>query len=212
MVLFLPPPIGRKEKMEEVNFLICTDFHASQRALAGLDRLLIKKECDAVLMLGDLINPWTAELPYVESFIKLVKETHSLPLFGLHGNNEPAEAYQIYRQRGINVHLESRQFGDYNITGIGGFAQLDEAGFEDLNPAEIIINRQTIFLTHVPPENIKPSSKGPLVHLSGHLHRPMYTKNAGDTLLVQCPAGQSGYVTSLNLPEKTVKFTKIFNS
>lgn len=191
-------------------FLITTDFHTSKKALEGLDRLLSKKQYDAVLMLGDLIYSRDDQLPYVKKFISLVKRTYSLPLFGLHGNNEPQGAWEYYRDAGINVHLETRQFKGYNICGIGSFGYLNEAGFEDLSVENLIINQQTIFLTHVPPRKVEPQLNGPLVHLFGHRHSLAYAKHVGPTLQVQCPAGLMGRATEIRLPSLEVNFIKLY--
>lgn len=185
--------------------LITTDFHDSKPALEGLQRLLDVKQYDMVLMLGDLINPRERELPYVKDFISIIQE-RGLPLFGLHGNNEPRGAWEYYRQTGINVHLENRKWEGYNICGIGGFGYLNEEGFEDLSIHNLIINQQTLFLTHVPPREIKEQKNGPLVHLFGHRHVLAYTKQVGGTLLVQCPAGIRNKITELELPTLKVSF------
>ena len=192
--------------MEETRFLVTTDFHASKPALEALDRLLTKKDYDAVLMLGDIINPRPRELPYVEDFCDLVMNKHGLPLFGLHGNNEPQEAWEYYRQIGINIHLETRQFRGYNICGIGGFGYLNELGFEDLSVNNLIINDKTIFITHIPPRKTEAQTHGPLIHLFGHRHTLQYTKQLGTTLQVQCPAGEQMKATELILPSNVVHF------
>lgn len=194
---------------KNLTLLIVTDLHASRQALNGIDDLLHEKEYDAILMLGDLINPTPVELPYVSKFIDLIKSKHKLPLFGLHGNNEPKEAYKIYRDAKINVHLETRQLGEYNICGIGGWGYLDEEGFENLSINNLILNEKTIFLTHLPPSKSTPPDKGPLVHLFGHKHVLAYCKQLGPTLLVQCPAGNLGRVTELELPAKKVRFLEL---
>jgi Icc-related predicted phosphoesterase len=187
--------------------LVTTDFHADQKALHGLDKLLSEKRYDAVIMLGDLINPNPSELGYVRDFIDLVRINHSTPLFGLHGNNEPIEAMELYRQTDINIHLETKQFGGYNICGIGSFGYLNEPGvFEDLSVQNLVINQQTIFVTHVPPRELKAQPHGPLIHLFGHMHVLAHTKQLGETLLVQCPAGIEGRVTELSLPDKLIQF------
>lgn len=192
-----------------MRLLIATDFHGNKRALEGFDRLLARKQHDAVIMAGDLINPRTDELPYVHAFIDLVKRQHRLPLFGLHGNNEPEEAYKIYRDEEINIHLETRQFEGYNICGIGSFGYLNENGFEDLSIENLIINQKTIFITHVPPRRVEPQAHGPLIHVFGHKHVLAFSKQLGETLQVQCPAGILGKVTEIELPSKTVRFIEL---
>ena len=192
--------------MQETTFLITTDFHTSKPALEALDRVLGSNTYDAVLMLGDLINPRPREMPYVEAFCDLVTKAHSLPLFGLHGNNEPQEAWEYYRQVGINIHLETKEFRGYNICGIGGFGYLNEAGFEDLSVNNLIINDKTIFITHVPPRKTEAQTNGPLIHLFGHRHVLQYAKQLGSTLQVQCPAGERLKATELILPAKEVRF------
>ena len=190
--------------------LITTDFHASKKALTALVDLLEKQSYDAVIMLGDLINPRPSEMNYVKDFIQLVQDKHKLSLFALHGNNEPREAWQYYRKTGINIHLETKQLGDYNICGIGGFGYLNEVGFEDLSVNDLIINEKTIFVTHIPPRKTEIVQNGPLIHLFGHRHSLAYTKQFGKTLQIQCPAGILGYVTELVLPEKKVTSRKLF--
>lgn len=189
-----------------MKLLITTDFHDSRSALAGLDILLDRTQYDAVIMLGDLINPRPSEMPYVHDFIDLVMKKHQLPLYGLHGNNEPEEAWRYYREVGINIHLENRQLGEYNICGIGGLGFLNETGFEDLSVADLRMDDKTIFVTHIPPQRLERSVGGPFLHLFGHRHVLAYTKQLGDTLQVQCPAGILGRVTELELPSKTVRF------
>ncbi len=198
--------------MESLTFLVTTDFHASPKALEALARLLDQKtDYTAVLMLGDLINPRPSELGYAQDFIELITEQHQLPLFGLHGNNEPEEAYQLYREAGINIHLETKQLAGYTICGVGGFGYLNEPGFEDLSVDNLIINQQTIFITHVPPRQVAATANGPLVHLFGHRHSLAYSKQLGNTLQVQCPAGNLGKITELELPAKKISFRTIGN-
>jgi Icc-related predicted phosphoesterase len=189
--------------------LITTDFHADQKALAGLDRLLSDNAYDSVIMAGDLINARVRELTYVEQFIDLIQTKYRLPLFGLHGNNEPKEAWLSYREKDINIHLQTREWAGYHICGVGSFGYLDEQGFEDLSVENLAINQQTIFVTHVPPRQIKPAAQGPLVHIFGHRHHLAYTKQVGATLQVQCPAGNLGRVTELDLPSKAVRFISL---
>ncbi len=195
--------------MQYTTFLITTDFHANKKAFTGVDSLLSQKTYDAVLMLGDLINHRPSEMPYVEAFCEMVMKTHSLPLFALHGNNEPQEAWEYFRKIGVNIHLETKEFRGYNICGLGSFGYLDEAGFEDLSLDNLIINEKTIFITHVPPRKAEVPTHGPLVHLFGHMHSLQYTKQLGPTMLVQCPAGELGQVTELVLPAKEVKFVQL---
>lgn len=195
--------------MQDVTFLVTTDFHGNRQALNDLAKLLDRKTYDAVIMAGDLINPRQDELPYVYDFIELIKDKHQLPLLGLHGNNEPEEAYAIYREADINIHLQTRQFAGYNICGIGSFGYLNESGFEDLSVENLIINERTIFVTHVPPRRVEPQVHGPLVHLFGHKHVLAFCKQIGPTLQVQCPAGILGKVTELHLPSKTVEFISL---
>ncbi len=209
--LFCQPPsvvYNGLAMTNELTLLITTDFHADKKALAGLTQLLDQTTYDAVIMAGDLINPDQRELPYVTSFINLIKK-HQLPLFSLHGNNEPEEAYQLYREAGINIHLETKAFAGYNICGIGGYGYLNENGFADLSINNLIINEKTIFVTHVPPRVYRPTSLGPLVHLFGHLHVRAYAKQVGKTLLIQCPAGQQGKVTTLKLPGLETRFVEL---
>lgn len=192
--------------MQKLAFLITTDFHGNKRALGGLDELLQQKHYDAIIMAGDLINPRVNEMPYVREFIACIKDKHALPLFGLHGNNEPQEAWEYYRKEAINIHLETKEFQGYNICGIGGFGYLNEPGFEDLSVENLIINENTIFVTHIPPRSAEVKESGPLVHIFGHKHVLAYTKQVGRTLQIQCPSGTLGKVTELTLPEKKVNF------
>lgn len=188
-----------------MKFLVLTDFHASSKALKGLAALLTQNEYDAVLSLGDVINPDSRELPYVDQYINTIKHAQ-LPLFAIHGNNEPEAAYKKYRESDINVHLETKTFNGYNICGLGSFGYLNENGFEDLSVDNLIINEKTIFLTHVPPRTVEPQPHGPLIHLFGHKHSLAFSKQVGPTLLVQCPAGILGRVTELELPSKQVTY------
>lgn len=160
-------------------------------------------------MAGDLIDPRAQEMPYVEAFVTLVTKEHMLPLFALHGNNEPPEAMGYYREAGVNIHLETKKFGQYSICGIGGFGYLNEPGFEDLSVENLVINEQTIFVTHVPPRKDRELSKGPLVHIFGHRHVLAHTKLVGQTLEIQCPAGILGRATELTLPSLEVKFIEL---
>jgi Icc-related predicted phosphoesterase len=189
--------------------LILTDFHDSKHALRGLDALLARKQYDAIISLGDVINPRPAEFPYVKAYVETIQK-YKIPFFGLHGNNEPQMAWEYYRQAEINIHLENRQWDGYNICGIGGFGYLNETGFEDLSIQNLIINQKTIFVTHVPPRVSEAQRHGPLVHLYGHRHSLAFTKKMGETLLVQCPAGILGRVTELDLPSLEVRFVNIF--
>lgn len=197
--------------MEATKFLIITDFHTSKVAYEGLDKLLDRKKSiyDGVLLLGDSMNHTDRELPYVEQLISLLKNKHQLPLFGVHGNNETEAAMKLHRDTGINVHLETQQFNDYNICGIGSFGYLNETAFDDLSIENLIINEKTIFLTHVPPRKVESSEKGPLVHLFGHKHVLSFSNKVGPTLQVQCPAGVLGKVTELSLPSLEVQFIEL---
>lgn len=196
--------------MSELKLLITTDFHADRPALAGLRQLVGKQTYDGVIMAGDLINPHQSEMDYVKNFIGLFKDEYRLPLFGLHGNNEPEEAWRYYREAGINIHLENREFFDYNICGVGGLGLLNEAGFEGLSVQNLVINEKTIFVTHVPPKAGVIPARGPLVHIFGHRHTYEYAKKVNQSLMIQCPAGNRGRVTELILPSLEVKFVNLF--
>jgi Icc-related predicted phosphoesterase len=187
---------------------VCTDLHGQGRTLVSIDRQLNQKKYDAVFMLGDLCNTHDPRaLFFAEDFVDLIKK-HSLPLFVVHGNQEPESVRLLFQQRGVTVHFNARQLGPYSVVGVG---------YGDTFPLDPDFARGKILLTHEPPraamikQMVKRGSlpNAPLMHLCGHLHQLARVHEIGETLLVQVPSAESGRAAEVDLDQRKITFLRI---
>ncbi len=157
-------------------------------------------------MLGDLCNSHDPKaLSYASNFIDLIKDKHKLPLFVVHGNQEPSTVKFLYIKRQVSVHLLEATLGEYKIVGVG---------YGNTLPRDVNYAKGKILLTHEPPrakviaEMKKKGSlaNSPLLHFSGHLHSLSIIHKIGDTLLVQVPSLMNDRAVTVSLPSRQVKF------
>lgn len=192
-----------------MKILVLTDLHGQRDILAKLTIHLSQQRYDGVFMLGDLCNRHDIKaLEYAADFIDLITQKYSLPLYLVHGNNEPDSVKLLYQQKNITVHFNEKRLGDYQIIGIG---------YGDDFPTDPYFAKDKILLTHEPPRAAAISQmeqKGellnaPILHFSGHLHGMQTIRQIGRTVFVQVPSAMLGKAAVLQLPSIKVEFIEI---
>src|SRR5262245_58180319 len=151
-----------------MQIFVCSDLHGQRQTLWQIATHLKRNSYDGVFMLGDLCNQYDPNaLIYANEFITLIKN-FGLPLFAVHGNQEPESVRLLYQREGVSVHFSKKKLGDHQIIGVG---------YGDIFPSDPQFAYNKILLTHEPPRAaiikkmaLKHLPNAPFVHLSGHLH------------------------------------------
>ncbi len=192
-----------------MKIFVCSDLHGQKSCLVWLDRHFAKYNYDAVFMLGDLCcSDDPNALIYANDFINLVQVKYKLPLYVVHGNQEPNMVKLLYIKKLVSVHLLEKKLGPYTVVGIG---------YGNTLPSSVTYAKDNILLTHEPPKtavikNMQAKSalpNSPIVHLAGHLHSLARTFELGKTLLIQVPSLMAGRAAQLDLPSRQVRFILI---
>lgn len=204
---------------------VCTDLHGRHAALKGVERQLEHKKYAAVFMLGDLCQGHDLDaLRYARDFIDMV-DSFDLPLYLVHGNQEPVDVRLLYQQRGVTVHFNERKLDNYSIIGVG---------YGDTFPTDPKFAQDKILLTHEPPRSkvianmkqktnpdlstkvgaptkVSQFTNAPILHLSGHLHSIAKVHLIGSTVLVQVPAATDMRAAEIDLKTRKVNFLHLPN-
>lgn len=180
--------------------LLISDLHENRKALSQLNLLLERERFGALIFAGDLTNRSFTALKYAKDFFNIVKD-NKVSLFYIHGNNEPREVIDFFKDNECSIHLIPQKYSGFTIVGIGGF--MDEW---DSRVADSIAG--SIFVTHYPPRIDRVVFKNaPAVHISGHLHSREGSKKIQDTIFVSLPsAGAFKRGAILRIPEFKLEF------
>lgn len=183
--------------------LLISDFHQQNSVLKNLDNLFSKNKFDGIIVAGDLTSRTFDALDYAKKFEEIIKK-YSLPLYYIHGNNEPDNVIEYFNDRGYSIHLNPKKIYGYKIVGIGGFSEEYSANLDI---------KDSILVTHYPPISTdKHFKNSPKIHIFGHMHSLEYQKMHGKTLLVQLKAAMLNGAAILELPSFKVKFISIKNA
>ena len=192
-----------------MKILILTDIHGQRRVLSSIDRHLKYSNYDGVFMLGDLCNRDDSNaLQFANNFIDCIIKKHHLPLYCIHGNNEPDCVKLLYQQRDISVHFNPKKLVTYEVTN-----EVVGVGYGDAFPTDPQFARGKILLTHEPPrvatlrimETIN-FPNAPIIHFAGHLHSTEKIWQLKNLLFVQVPTAMTYKAAVLQLPESIVSF------
>lgn len=193
--------------MQKVKLLLIADIHSKKSVLKELNQFLRGNQFDGVICAGDIVStPDPQKDDFLNAFVHLITNLHSLPLFAIPGNNEDEANIKFLFDKKVSVHNKPKKFKGYTIFGIGGFGEdAIAAQFQRLK------SENSIFVTHIPPRRLTESEKekakkGPLVHVCGHLHGEGQVWKIGQTLVIKVPTAEWGKVSILELPSRHVKF------
>ena len=108
--------------MQDLKILCLADLHSQISALKNLDKYLENlngENCfDLVLFAGDLTNREKSALNFAQEFLNLMVK-YNLPLFFVHGNNEPVEVIDFFEKNNCSLHYRIKEFKGYKFAGIG---------------------------------------------------------------------------------------------
>lgn len=196
-----------------MKIFVLTDLHGRRAILPAIDRFLSKHKIGAVFMLGDLCdrNDENA-LSYASDFINSIIVIRNIPLYAIHGNNEPDSVKLLYQQKDISVHFNPKVIPTlYPTSGVG--YKVVGVGYGDVFPNDPQFAKGKILLTHEPPranslrqmESIE-LPNAPLIHFAGHLHTIAQIRQLKSTTFVQVPSAMFNRCAILELPSKIIRF------
>jgi Icc-related predicted phosphoesterase len=195
-----------------MKLLLLSDIHSKKSVLKNLNQFLSKNKFDGVVCAGDIVStPDPLKDDFLNAFVHLIVDLHSLPLFAIHGNNEDEANIKFLFDKKVSIHNIAKKFKGFTFFGIGGWGEdVVKDKFEKLP------NNNLIFVTHIPPrrltedekEKLK-AKKGPLVHICGHLHGRGGVWKIGLTLVIKVPTAEWDKAAILELPQRKIKFIDI---
>ncbi len=187
-----------------IKFLLFSDIHDDEEALARLILTSKKEKVDAVLCCGDITgnSRWFAEKTCT---------SFEAPFFFVPGNNEEPEILLELDKYEGNLHGKEKTFTSILLTGFG-FSnltpyhtpnELTEADLaKQLNSLKV--DSSTVFLGHCPPFGFFDIAHGkhagsaavrafietkqPLAYLCGHVHAESGISKIGQTTIIKIPA------------------------
>ncbi len=205
-----------------IKILAVGDFHGNSGAEANLSKFL-KRECDCLLLLGDLTNFGPPEV--AESIIELAKNTN-VPLFSVPGNCDPKSIVHVLEKHGVNIHGKCGKQGEVSFVGLGGsnltpfqsLFELTEVEIqEELASATWDTGKMWVLITHAPPHGTKVDQikegthvgsksirqyieqKQPLVSFCAHVHEGRGTDHLGRTLIINPGPITNGYAAEVDI-------------
>jgi Icc-related predicted phosphoesterase len=189
-----------------LTILALSDLHMQGRCLEYLDQALVREKPGLVLVAGDITERKTGAVDYLQSFLTLIKKKHRLPLFGVHGNNDSPEIFDLLEATGVSLHLRVREHAGWRFSGIGGWGDLSETVL-DTEEALRFNPEGTVFVTHVPPRrDLKLEDHLPLLHLAGHTHSTERIENLQGVPVIRLKTAMLGRAALIKLPEREIRF------
>jgi len=205
--------------MKDVNLLVCSDLHASEKALEMIGRLAVPDEYDLVLICGDFTT--FGSLDYVN---RLVKRINDVLVLAVPGNCDMPETVDLLEKKHANLHNKRVEFGGWQLFGFGGSIptssgmpfEVDENVIE--SSLRKIAVKQGVMVTHQPAYGMNDLGRSgkhggskailkiarefaPRLALAGHMHESRGTVTTGDTLFVNPGSARSGFYASVWLGE-----------
>jgi Icc-related predicted phosphoesterase len=189
--------------------LCVSDLHGLSRSLQSIDHALEHHKPDLVLIAGDIAEKRADSVSYLNSLLSIIKKKHRTQVFAVHGNSDSPDIFDLLEATGISLHLQVREFGGYNFSGIGGLGDLTEPVLDEqqalrFNPAN------TVFVTHMPPRRLPNLTRNlPLVHVCGHTHSTERLETLNGVPIIRLKTAMLGRGAILELPSMQVKFVDL---
>ncbi|MDH3365028.1 MAG: metallophosphoesterase family protein [Thermoplasmata archaeon] len=207
--------------MNDVNLLVCSDLHGSNKAKELIGNALEDDPFDAVIICGDFTTDGTTK------YVREVLETVSLPLLAVPGNCDSEAVVWLLEEHDRSVHSKRVELKGVRFYGFGGAPpspyrmpfEVDEKMIADKLRASAV--RGGVMVTHTPAYGFNDmSSSGhhmgssailevvqefrPRVALSGHIHESRGSEVSKGTMFVNPGPAKEGYYAKVRVG-KTVR-------
>lgn len=192
-----------------MKILIISDLHSDRDVLKSVGALLSNESFDLAILPGDITNREPNALRYAND-IDTLFNNHQLNYLMVHGNNDPPEVIEFFKQRGKNLHYKPINYASFEFFGVGGWG-------DELPPYKLCFSQKSILVTHIPPHTNPKGNKqafknNPLIHISGHLHQKEKVFVWGETIIINTPGlKDTNRGGVLDLPSKSIYFFKLPN-
>lgn len=204
----------------DVNLLVCSDLHASERALSMFRGLVSSEEYDLAVICGDFTTYGSPE--YLKKVLDLTKK---IMILAVPGNCYPPETVEALEKAHACVHNKQVDFGKWHFFGFGGSIPTSAAMPFEVEEKTIerslraIAVRRGVMITHQPPYGINDCGRSgnhggsksilniakefsPRLVLSGHMHESRGVANLGETTYVNPGSAKNGHYASIWLGEE----------
>jgi len=201
----------------DINMLVCSDLHSSDKALDMISKLAGSGEFDLIVVCGDFTTVGTTD--YVKRFLKGAGEVMVL---AVPGNCDLPETVEVLEKAHASVHNRRTRFGDWDFYGFGG-GVTTSSGMPFENEESVIeeaLRRVAVpggvMVTHTPPYGMNDLGRAgnhggsqavmrvvkdfrPKLVLSGHMHESQGSKQAEGTIFVNPGSARLGAYASVLL-------------
>jgi hypothetical protein len=205
-----------------MRILALADLHSEEFILEKLANLIERERFDLILIVGDITQ--NGPLSYAEDLLDVLRGEK---VWAIHGNMDTQQVVDLLERKGIFLHMQKAEIGEWNFIGFGGSSptpfntptEYEEWQiYEELN--KFRMNQKTILVTHSPPydSGVDKTSAGvsagsksirriieekkPFMNICGHIHEGEGETVIGSTRIVKVPAAMNGKALEVILGEK----------
>jgi len=217
-----------------MRILAVSDIHSEEEAASRIIALANSKKYDTVLILGDIIEPSTANPLGTPSFAEdlfTALISSKTKVYSVFGNSDIGVALG----KSVDLHAKKIQFAEFSLAGFGGSITRCGAPWLEFSEEEFYtgisklgIDNKTILMLHQPPFGIggfdKISSgvsvgsksvariideKKPAVVLCGHIHEQEGVARYGETLIVKVGAAMNLRAAEIEIKDGKIEARNI---
>lgn len=215
-----------------VKIMVFADIHGEFEKLSEMIDKISDRDFDAVVCPGDFTDMHNVPEGYSQMDIAeiVVQKLMSFgkPLFCVPGNHEPYDILDVFDEYGVNVHMNHKKLGDFEMIGFGGAATPFNTKFEPTEKEieeglECLSKRlkgRFILITHNPPygtvldktetgEHVGSESvrkfiekSKPVIAISAHIHEAGGKDSVGKSVLFYPGAVYEGYYGKITISDK----------
>jgi len=201
-----------------MRILALADLHSEEFILERLAKIVERERFDLILIVGDITQ--NGPLSYAEDLLDVLRGEK---VWAIHGNMDTQQVVDLLERRGIFLHMQKAEIGEWNFIGFGGSSptpfntptEYEEWQiYEELN--KFRMNQKTILVTHSPPydSGVDKTSAGvsagsksirriieekkPFMNICGHIHETEGETVIGETRIVKVPPAVKGRAVQIN--------------
>ena len=205
-----------------MRILALADLHSEEFILERLAKIVERERFDLILIVGDITQ--NGPLSYAEDLLDVLRGEK---VWAIHGNMDTQQVVDLLERRGIFLHMQKAEIGEWNFIGFGGSSptpfntptEYEEWQiYEELN--KFRMNQKTVLVTHSPPYNsgVDKTSAGmsagsksirriieekkPFMNVCGHIHEGEGETLIGSTRIVKVPAAMNGRLAEIFISEE----------
>jgi Icc-related predicted phosphoesterase len=212
--------------------IVFADVHGEFEKLSKMIDKINDRDFDAVICPGDFTDMYNIPEGYSQMDIAeiIVQKLMSFgkPVFCVPGNHEPYDILDVFDEYDVNVHMNHKKMGNFDIIGFGGAATPFNTKFEPteeeikngLECAAKHVKGKFILITHNPPYNtdLDKTESGehvgsknvrefieknkPVLALSAHIHEAGGTGKIGGSVLFYPGAVYEGYYGMITIDDE----------